>query len=611
MSDGYVLENVLTELREGVRSLGDERGRGGEMKKKEWTPLLSAEAENGTIMVSADEPNPLRGCGMFRFPLEAKKEHAMKKTMLALACAAVCVAGAEDINSVDFENYTGSKLMSNGYDDFGNQNSSKAYFTYDTSNGSEDGSTVVAHDKEDAPTGWTEKAFGSKYLALSTEGGTLWRSIKEAVQETETGKWDAITPQEVPADTGLYIDTMVQFTPTEDGSALEIGKDAKLAIWLNVATADDGTATTNLCVRGSNYEVGFTPISTNFTLVTETGENPDIRPGEWCRLTVKALVVYQDEESGLFGFQIKLNGGDLKLAAGSPYANIMDMLSGIELAEDVNSLITAGKIVPILGNSVSLFELSAVGFKGSGAIDDFLVTTTAPSYETSVTSVDFTLTWGEGVSSVTYTIEGETKTATKDARITVDPTKTVTVAATPADWYKITGGPGEFSVTENTTQTITAELDSLANLGISGFDSSVSTTDVKEWAGPGPKGHDIPLSELKNNSYAYNSFLLNTDLLTTDPVLTIDDVTVADGKMTITVAAKTSSAEDASAINLEDIYGVLYVKTGDTLDDMKSTEVPFIVKQGDNKNEDGKLTVTLDAGKFAQVKIGAKPQSAE
>lgn len=28
MSDGYVLENVLTELREGVRPLGDERGRG-------------------------------------------------------------------------------------------------------------------------------------------------------------------------------------------------------------------------------------------------------------------------------------------------------------------------------------------------------------------------------------------------------------------------------------------------------------------------------------------------------------------------------------------------------------------------------------------------------
>lgn len=590
------------------------------MKKRMGTPLVGRGGkwyDNGVSRRA--EPSP--GVRDNSFPLEAKKEHAMKQTMLALACAAVCVAGAETINSVGFENYTGSKLMSNGYDDFGNQNSSQAYFTYDTSNGSEDGSTVVAHDKEGAPTGWTEKAFGSKYLALSTEGGTLWRTIKiaEQVKNPETGaviepaKWDASASQEVPADTGLYIDTMVQFTPTEDGSAPEIGKDAKLAIWLNVATADDGTATTNLCVRGSNYEVGFTPISTNFTLVTETGENPDIRPGEWCRLTVKALVVYQDEESGsgLFGFQIKLNGGDLKLAAGSPYANIMDMLSGIELAEDVNSLITAGKIVPILGNSVSLFELSAVGFKGSGAIDDFLVTTTAPSYETSVTSVDFTLTWGEGVSSVTYTIEGETKTATKDARITVDPTKTVTVAATPADWYKITGGTGEFSVTENTTQTITAELDSLANLGISGFDSSVSTTDVKEWAGPGPKGHDIPLSELKNNSYAYNSFLLNTDLLTTDPVLTIDDVTVADGKMTITVAAKTSSAEDASAINLEDIYGVLYVKTGDTLDDMKSTEVPFIVKQGDNKNEDGKLTVTLDAGKFAQVKIGAKPQSAE
>lgn len=586
-------------------------------KKKEWTPLLSAEAENGTIMVSADEPNPLRGCGMFRFPLEAKKEHAMKKTMLALACAAVCVAGAETINSVDFENYTGSKLMSDGYDDFGNQDSSKVYFTYDKSNGSEDGSTVVAHDKEDAPTGWTEKAFGSKYLALSTEGGTLWRSIKEAVQETEAGKWNAITPQEVPADTGLYIDTMVQFTPTEDGSEPKIGEDAKLAIWLNVATADDGTATTNLCVRGGIFDGNasvFNP--TNFTLVTATKSAPDVRPGKWYRLTVRALRLSNaggggGEDVWLSGFQIYLDGELLEVEANeSPFGADLEM--GISSAfalddPDFNLL----SVIPSLVNlAPDVPALSAVGFKGSGAIDAFLVTTTAPSFTAAVvTTVDFTLTWGEGVSSVTYTIEGETeaKTATQGTAIEVESGKKVTVAATPADWYKITDGIGEFTVTEDTTKTITAVLDSLANLKITGFDPSVSTTDVKGWA----DDKKISLDALRSSSYAYNSFLLNTDLLTADPVLTIDDVTVANGKMTITVAAKTSSAENASAINLEDIYGILYVKTGDTLDEMKSTEVPFIVKTGDNKDLDGKLTVTLDAGKFAQVKIGAKPQSAE
>lgn len=598
------------------------------LQNKMEAPLVGGRGKWYDVGVSRRaEPSP--GVRDVSFPLEAKKEHAMKRTMFALACAAVCVAGAGPINSVDFEGYTkAGPLLSNGYDDNGGTAGSP-YFVYTGSSNSEDGSTVAAHEKEDASTGWEAKSFGSKYLSLSTEGGTLWRSILSAVQTpeekdgegnvTKPSEWTTGAATEIP-DSGLYIDTMVQFTPTEDGSGLDdLGDDAKLAIWLNVTEGE-----TNLCVRGGmftgNDAESATYVQSTFTLGTSDGKGADVLPGKWYRLTVKALKLWSLEGAAwTTGFQIWLDGVELILseqpfAAYETYFDTPSFPDSFSSQEAFEAVVNKKVVLGLTPESVGGYgevSLSAVGFKGSGAIDDFCVTDEEPSFTAAaVTTVDFVLTWGEGVSGVTYTIEGETsQSATKDAVIKVDPDTKVTVAATPADWYTIADGIGEFTVTQNTTNTITATLSTMNDLHIGGFpaNTSVSTTDVKKWADE----KSISLSALQSSSYAYNSFLLNTGLLTADPVLTIDDVTVADGKMTITVAAKTSSAEDASAINLENIYGVLHVKTGATLDDMKSTEVPFIVKQGDEKNEDGKLTVTLDVGKFAQVKIGAKPTSAE
>lgn len=562
----------------------------------------------------------------------------MKQTMFALACAAVCVAGAETINSVNFEGYANvGPLLSNGYDDSGSAVAATppetAFFVYEASSSSADGSTVAAHENESASTGWEDKLFGSKYLALSTEGGTLWRSIKHADVETVTEtdgdgnstskiSWTTGAQQTVP-DTGLYIDTMVQFTPTEDGSEPELGEDAKLAIWLNVTQGENGVSTTNLCVRGSVLDADLASEKVTAEPQVFVLSGAQVEPGAWYRLTVKAVknvLNANAKKEFVSAFQIFVDGKLLSVSAANVATEDFITFFSEDTTQDLPdclgenaALLREGKLIPALKaytTSDNSF-LSAVGFKGSGAIDDFCVTDEEPSFTAAtVTTVDFVLTWGDDVSSVTYTIEGGTsQSATSGEPISVDPNTKVTVAATAAPWYTIAYGIGEFTVTENTTNTITATLSSMNELNIGGFpaNTSVSSTDVKGWA----DDKKISLSALQSSPYAYNSYLLNTDLLTTDPVLTIDDVTVANGKMTITVAAKTSSAENASAINLESIYGILYVKTGDTLDEMKSTEMPFVVKTGDNKDLDGKLTVTLDAGKFAQVKIGAKPQSAE
>lgn len=547
----------------------------------------------------------------------------MKKTMFALACAAVCVAGAEPINSVDFESAAVGLLLSNGYGDDGLSESEGGtpYFVYTASSGSTDGSTVSAHEKEDALTGWEAKSFGKQYLSLSTEGGTLWRSINRAnvmtVTDEEGGtssiEWTAGEPQTV-RDTGLYIDTMVQFTPTEDGSEPELGDDAKLAIWLNVAQAEDGTATTNLCVRAGYADddgASTSVVPTNYVLTC----TKNIEAGNWYRLTVKTIADLSGTgktegwDGGILGFQIYLDSELLSASEPTFGEGYIEAVSGLISEEELTKL-SSKTLFPSLKGNESVWQLSAVGFKGSGAIDDFCVTDEPPSFKTSVAaSVDFTLTWDEHVSSVTYTIGNgkptgptEKEAAERKIVIQVNQDAKVTVNATPEAWYKITSGTGTVEVTQSMTKSIIAQLDSLANLEIIGFDSSVTASDVEKWA----KNKEISLDALKNNAYAYNSYLLNTDLLTADPVLTIDDVTVADGEMTITVAAKKGAEDnDGASIDLEAINGALYVKTGDTLDSMKE----FVVKWDDNTEKDRKRTVTLESGKFAQVKIGAKPPS--
>lgn len=552
----------------------------------------------------------------------------MKKTMFALACAAVCVAGAETINSVDFESAVVGPLKIAPADDTGVE-SGTPYFVYTASSGSTDGSTVAEHE-EGALTGWDDKSFEKQYLSLSTEGGTLWRSIlaaKKTAEEkdsegnvTKPAEWTTGDPQTVP-DTGLYIDTMVQFTPTEDGSEPELGEDAKLAIWLNVAQAEDGTATTNLCVRGAAFTGVPSDLTwpvTNFVLqCKDDSSQVVVAPGEWHRLTVKALkICYAGEGFGwIYGFQIFIDGKALK-ASEAPFSEdwLTSLASG-DIGDGLEEGVTEGDLLTVIPSLTGVLgevpSLSAVGFKGSGAIDDFCVTDEPPSFTaTEVTTVDFTLQWDQFVSSVTYTIGGDKKELTKEEVaakkkvLKVDEGAKVTVNATAADWYKVWAGTGEFTVETNMVNQIKTREANMSELDIESFptNTTASASEVKTWA----DGKTISLDALKNNEYAYDSFLLGTDLLTADPVLTIDDVTVADGMMTITVAAKKGATDGGASIDLDSFNGALYVNTGDTLGSMK--EVVVILS---DDTFDGKLTVTLKSGKFAQVKIGAKPDETQ
>lgn len=542
----------------------------------------------------------------------------MKKMMLALACTAAFAVSATEWGYVGFEGFATGAFKYGSADSKGVcQNSDDGNFLYEASSGSTDGSSVVAYDGAPSLPAGSPKTVGEHYLSLSTEGGTLWRYLNtpELNEDTEVelGTWvptEAVDASENP----IYIDTMVQFTATEDGSEPDVGEDAKLAIWLNVATDESGASTTNLCVRGACLlDEEFAAEAATFTLVAEDGTSPSVVPGTWYRLTVKALTVcdWGDEESHsvVAGFQVMLDGKDLK-AKENPFSEtVLGALTEENgVAPGIITLVNAGKVIPSLEDSVrdsgsgisdKTLALTAVGFKGSGAIDEFLATDVEPSFEAVITTVDFTLAWGDGVSAVKYTIDGGAEQEAENNKpFTVENGKTVTVAATAADWYAIASGTGDFTVNGKQTVTVTAALAESPNaLGISA-DGNIKTADLKAWA----DGKGLKIDQVKASSFVSESFFLNTDtLLTSAPTLKIEDVKVTDdGKMNIVVSA----TGDGKSVDMEKINGGLYIMYSDTLDALKVATRS--IAGADLVANDGKATVTVDGGKFVKVSVEAK-----
>ena len=203
----------------------------------------------------------------------------MKNLTFALACASTfALFAAIDVPKADFEKYAvGAKVS-----DTDEPDKQLAYWLYEGASGSDDGSTVKAYGDENlaAPAGSGQNL---KYLELSTEGGTLWRSLAAGDTGAEGIDKKLGAAQALPAN-GLYIDTMVQFTPTEDGGAPDTAPGDKLAIWLNV----DSSGVTNLMVKAAQWDDNGSASSFVEKTFVLTGAG-DINPAKWYRLTVKAI----------------------------------------------------------------------------------------------------------------------------------------------------------------------------------------------------------------------------------------------------------------------------------------------------------------------------------
>lgn len=320
----------------------------------------------------------------------------MKNLTFALACASTfALFAAIDAPKADFEGYAAGAKVADEVE----PGSQSVYWLYDGASGSEDGSTVKAYGGENLP---APAAGGQNYLELSTEGGTLWRSLAVGNTHGEGIGGRLGAAQALPAG-GLYIDTMVQFTPTEDGGAPETTGGDKLAIWLNVETGEGlETPVTNLCVKANAYtlgEAGPMAAATTFPLVPADGSALSINPGTWYRLTVKAVAnaLATDENGIIPAFEIRVDGALMKAASGLPFSEFFGefVAEGLQAAYGQNALFPS---LQEMGGAGASITLQAVGFKGSGALDNLAFSETEPQ---PTPGPEFAVNWGEsGVTAV-------------------------------------------------------------------------------------------------------------------------------------------------------------------------------------------------------------------
>ena len=380
----------------------------------------------------------------------------MKKLMFAAVIAASAAAFADPITAVDFE----------GANDY-QPNESGSHFFFD----GESNSSVVTNTSPSTEkrTKNFAKAQNAKYLALDTEGGTLWRSINEIATTPDYGLGTA----EPVAATGTYLDTLVQFTVTED-EAPTVGEGDKLAIWLQA----DGNGETNLMVRAGYYNAGGTFISggTNFVLSGVT-----VEPGQWCRLTVKAIddVIDQSYEYASYYklpvFTIQIDGTYVTASEPTMASAYTTGLSSGAISQETATAFTNGKFFLSLvkGAHGTTTSLRGVGFQGTGAVDEIVWTEDDPFQ---AATVEFTLTYNTAgdanvtLGAVTYTI-GDDPTAQTPTENKIPDGATVSIAApTFAAGYQLgtftVGGtavasptfPYTFTMSADTTVSITSAI---------------------------------------------------------------------------------------------------------------------------------------------------------
>lgn len=330
----------------------------------------------------------------------------MKNLTFALACASTfALFAAIDVPKADFEGYAAGAKVADEVE----PGSQSVYWLYDGASGSEDGSTVKAYGGENLP---APAAGGQNYLELSTEGGTLWRSLAVGNTHGEGIGGRLGAAQALPAG-GLYIDTMVQFTPTEDGGAPDTAPGDKLAIWLNVDSSG-AAPVTNLMVKAAQWDDNGTASSFVEKTFVLTGAG-DINPAKWYRLTVKAIAdcdqrmkKNQGYDTAITGFQIFLDGSKEPLKATEDTFTAGYLALAKDAGEwgwlqqgqddDVINLMESKTLFPSLMGAETAATLQAVGFKGSGALDNLAITEAEPQ---PTPGPEFEVDWGaSGVTAV-------------------------------------------------------------------------------------------------------------------------------------------------------------------------------------------------------------------
>ena len=541
----------------------------------------------------------------------------MKKLLFASALCATAALFAAPINSIGFENFPlntpiGTKT------DAGDATGGTTYFFYEADNSSEDASVVKAYGVDDnlptfsylqqcgVPDFFKNDQANDRYLDLSTEGGTLWRSVYD------TAHGDAfLETLDLTTAGNLYIDTMVQFTPTEDGDTPQLGTDDKMAIWLNV---DETSGDTNLCIRAA-YIGDSDPEVKTFTVPVLQKE---VLAGTWYRLTVQIIPdVMAGTDVPLPGFKVFLDGVALATDQKCMSADRIGAVRGADsaLADDID----ASKVFVSLTGYAST-TIQGVGFKGSGKLDDLSIGTDVPAF-LGVTTIDFTLTWGEGVTAVSYTLSSDlatTNTLTSGTAVQLAPGDgTATIELIPTfdtgyEFDKVTMGETDFSSLTFAIPGVTTNATLFAKTAAAAYPTYINTSDATITAKYDAWKAGVGCDDSTASAYL-NQFLLNVDEATTvgDAALTITEIKEnATAGWDITIGCTVSGAALTGTVGQTIVCnGYLAVSYTDDLTGTWTTENIAVTAVDATA---GTVTVNVNKAnaKFMKVSLTAAPAAA-
>ena len=139
----------------------------------------------------------------------------------------------------------------------------------------------------------SQAAYHTKALQVSTAGEPILRYIEP--NDSGTGP----TPITVSDTAKVYIDTMVQFTPTPVGEEPVPGADDKLMLYAQEVTnvvGDVKTVTTNLFVIAASLTIDEDDMLASETTHVDTGVT--VEGDTWSRLTVEAYADSYEDDSG-------------------------------------------------------------------------------------------------------------------------------------------------------------------------------------------------------------------------------------------------------------------------------------------------------------------------
>lgn len=355
----------------------------------------------------------------------------MRKIIIAMtaawAGAYIAQAAEGTISCTSFEGLTAGDPLNISFDDNGGTTNSKFWSVEGYVSGESAlpevgvisnhvvGVEILSRPEEYA-TGTNEK-----YLAVDTEK-KLFRNINA------DGSATAI------AETGMFVDSLVQFTATETAPTPDSAD--KLIVWLQAIDADEATGvegSTNLVITaGYIDESAAEVVSHNYVIPSS---DLAIEPNTWHRLTIKAIADIGNQ-SGYAGFAVYV---DEKAISSTDSKGALPTLN-----EAASALNGKNQLFPSLiqQEADNFNKLSSLAVEGTGAIDDIVFTTKAPSFAQDVVVGKFTLalTYPTTVTEL-YIGEEEYEGATE---FEVG-TESVTISAVVAEGYKVVNAGAELN----------------------------------------------------------------------------------------------------------------------------------------------------------------------